>query len=710
MPTRSEFDSKRYLEARGVNFPQELQVTSAQELLQQVEQVEYPVACKLGGAHIAHKTERGLVRLHLGSPAELCAAGEELLGLATPEDGEVHLLIAPMVTGTRELILGYSVDPLWGPFVVLGAGGTLTEIAPQVSIMPAPLTRESAAALCEEFDRTGLLGAVRGEAAVDREELISLICALGACADDPSIQSAEMNPVIVSNGHPIPVDALVEDHIPGEQLGTPAKERFTLEQWNALFHPSGVVVAGASTHPGKFGAVAVHHILVGGYEGHVSATQRDGAEVFGVSCYPDLHDLPEGAADLVLVCTPSETVADQLRIAGKKGIRAAVIASAGFREVGEDGATREEELVEVARENGLLMIGPNVQGIVSNPAKLQAQIVGPMAPNGPISVVSQSGNIASTFQNFAVDTGVGIARSVSIGNAADCDALDVIEYLSTDPATAVTLAYIEGFGNPPEFRSRIAAAAQRKPLIIVNGGRSAAGAAAASSHTGSLAEDGRMFDAMSRALGFITAEDPEQAFEIAMVIACTPPPRGNRLAILTTVGGWGVLASDAADSARSLTLAKLSDSTLQELDAVLPSRWSRNNPIDFAGGEQRNTMVDALRILATSGDVDICVVIGIGVQSNQASVHRAGKFADDAGLARMIAYHEQQDLRYVHAVEATMRDHQIPIVIASELPNRLADTPAFSYVRANSLPWTRTAPRAIAALDHAIALRQRGRV
>ena len=219
------------------------------------------------------------------------------------------------------------------------------------------------------------------------------------------------------------------------------------EQFRALFDPAGVVVAGASTHPGKFGFVALHNILANGYGGRIFATNREAAPVLGIDTVPGIDDLPDGEADLVFVCTPAATNPDLLRAAAAKGIKAAFLASAGYGEAGEEGRRAQLELVALADDLGLLIVGPNGQGVVSTPSSLCAQIVAPYPPAGRIGVASQSGNFVSSFMNYACASGVGISRAVSAGNAAMVGVTDFLGFYADDPATDVALAYVEGISD-----------------------------------------------------------------------------------------------------------------------------------------------------------------------------------------------------------------------------------------------------------------------
>ena len=473
----------------------------------------------------------------------------------------------------------------------------------------------------------------------------------------------------------------------------------TAEGFRALFEPRGVLVAGVSTHPGKFGFVSLHNILAAGYEGAVHGTSREAGEVLGVPIVEDVDALPDGAIDLVFVCTPAAVNPDLLRACAKKGIRAAFIASAGYGEAGDEGQRLQADLVELAEELGLLVAGPNGQGVVSTPAKLCAQIVAPYPPAGRIGIASQSGNFISSFMNFAVQTGVGVSRAVSAGNAAAVTIPDYLDYYAEDPETAVALAYVEGVPDGRDFFERTRAVAARKPLVIVKGGATAGGQRAAASHTGSLASDDQVFDGMCRQAGITRAATIEQAFELAATFATQPVPRGNRVVVLTTAGGWGVVTADAITRS-SLELAPLPADLRAALDGKLPPRWSRNNPVDLAGAETRDTIPEVLDLIVGHPDVDAVVYLGLGIQSNQAALMRAGRFYPDHGLERIVDYHERQDARFAATAAEVSARYDKPVLTATELAVTHPDNAGPAAVRASGRLCYPSADRAVAALDH----------
>ena len=475
----------------------------------------------------------------------------------------------------------------------------------------------------------------------------------------------------------------------------------TPEQFRALFDPRAVLVAGASSHPGKFGFVALHNILSQGYPGGVFATNRDGGTILGVETATDIADLPADAPiDLVFVCTPAATNTDLLRACAARGIRAAFVTSAGYGEAGDEGRAAERDLVALAKELGILLAGPNGQGVVSTPSQLCAQIVAPYPPSGSIGVASQSGNFVSSFLNYAVQTGIGISRAVSVGNAAMVTVPDYLDFYADDDATTVGLAYVEGIADGRAFFDRIRAVTTRMPLVLLKGGATAGGQRAAASHTGALASDDRIFDGMCRQAGATRAATVEEAFEVAATFATQPLPRGPNVAVLTTAGGWGVVTADAITANRDLALAPMPDDLRAAIDALLPPRWSRNNPIDLAGGETRDTIPEVMAMVAEHPAIDSVVYLGLGIQSNQARLMRRGRFYPGDGLERIVDYHERQDARFAAAAAEISARTGKPILTATELAVTIPDNAGPLAVRASGRLCYASSNRAVTALGH----------
>jgi acetyltransferase len=703
--TLSEHASKQLLAGYGVTVAREALCASADAAVAAAEEIGFPVVAKLCGNTIAHKTERDLVRLNLGDAAAVRAAAEDLFGRARPEDGEVSLLLAEMVRGSRELIAGLVRDPQLGPCVMIGFGGILTEALGDVAFAAAPIDERDAARLVRGLQTSHLITEpFRGEPAVDEKKLADTLVGLGRLAiERPDVASVDVNPLIVRDGVPIAVDALVELDAsnPAEETdaATAADAAALTERFAPLFSPRGIVVAGASTHPGKFGFVTLHNLRRFGFRGEIFPVNREGTEILGEPTFRDVSEIPQDAADLVFVCTPNKANVALLRSCAAKGVRAAFVASAGYGEAGETGRALERELVDVADELGIVLAGPNGQGVISTPVSMCAQIVAPYPPPGRIAVVSQSGNLVSSFLNYAVETGIGVSRAISCGNQAQTTLADFLEYFGADTETDVALAYLEGLGDGRRFIEVVRELTAHKPLVLVKGGVAAEGQRAAASHTGSLATDDRVFAGICRQLGVLRAPTVEEAFEWAATLATQPLPRGRRVVVFTTVGGWGVLAADAC-AAAGLELVPLPEDVRAKIDTLVPDRWSRNNPIDLAGGETRDTIPEVMDLITGHPDIDAVIHLGVGIQAASAGTMKTGEFYPDHGLERIVDFHERQDRRYVEAARECSERHDKPVLSTTELVHTdiTHQNPGPSGVREEGRICYASAHRAVRAL------------
>jgi acetyltransferase len=700
----SELASKKLLARLGIPFAPEQNVFTATAAAKAAQEIGFPVAIKLCGNAIAHKTERGLVRLGIVDSHGAETAAKELLALARPDDGEVSLLVASMIEGDRELIAGLVHDQQFGPTIMLGVGGIYAEAQSDVVFRPLPLRPNDPEAMLGALKLKQVFSQFRGTSAVRLSELQAVLTGLEAAQrNHPEIRSIDINPVIVTGtGHLIAVDALIEiNGLAYKDESRPSRSVVINDQnFEALFNPRGVVVVGASSHPGKFGFVSLHNILASGYQGKVFGTNLNGEEVLGVKTVSTMAELPENEIDMAIVCTPANANFHILGECASKNIPTVFVTTAGYREADESGRIAELQLASEANRLGLLMIGPNGQGIVSTPARLCAQIVAPYPPRGNIAVASQSGNFVSGFLNYARQTEIGISRSVSIGNAAQVSVGDVLDFFSRDSETHVSLAYIEGVEDGRRLMSQLSTAALAKPLVIVKGGVTASGARAATSHTGSLASDAAIFDGMCQQIGVSRATTIEEAFDVAATFATQPLPRGPRTVVLTTVGGWGVLTTDAIQRDSLLTLIDLPNDLVDELNMLLPSRWSKRNPIDCAGGETRDTIPEILNRLAAHPSVDAIVFLGIGVQSNQARLIREGRFYSNFGLERIVSYHERQDERFAQAARQASINYDKPVLTATELAVADPNNPGVLAVRQSGRLCYPSGNRAVTALGY----------
>ena len=705
--TLSEAMSKQLLAPFGFPFTSEAIVDTSVEAGDAADAMGYPVVVKLNGSNIAHKTERGLVRLQLADRNAVEQAALQLLALATVSDGKVQLLVARMINGSRELIVGMVNDPVFGNTAMLGIGGIFAEVIQDVVFAPLPIDKSRALEMIDALKYKSMLQEFRGERAVNVGALADALVAMSAACDThKEIVSIDINPLIVQrDGSLVAVDALVEVLSPEKLRATATTKSNTqmsshFAQFDSLFSPRAIVVVGASSHPGKFGFVSLHNILSNKFAGKVYATNLAGEVILGIQTVASIDDLPMNEIDLAFFCTPASANPILLRQCAARGIRAAFIASAGYREAGPSGEQAERDLVLLATELGMVIAGPNGQGVVSTPVSMCAQIVGPYPPRGAISVASQSGNFVSSFLNYARQTGVGIARAISAGNAAQTSVGDYLEWFSQDSETRVSLAYIESVNDGKSLEASFSRALQNKPLVVVKGGATDLGSRAAQSHTGALASNDKIFDGLCRSTGASRAATVEEAFDIAATFATQPLPEGNRVVVLTTVGGWGVVTSDAIAKDGVLHLVSLPTDLTKALDELLPPRWSRNNPIDCAGGETRDTIPEILELICAHDDIDAVIFLGLGIQSNQARMMSEGKFYPDPGLERIVAYHRRQDERFAQSAAECAAKYNKPVLVATELAVADPLNPGPVTVRETGKLCYASGTRAATALAH----------
>jgi len=355
--------------------------------------------------------------------------------------------------------------------------------------------------------------------------------------------------------------------------------------------------------------------------------------------------------------------------------------------------------VALADKLDIVLAGPNGQGLVSTPAGLCAQIVGPYPVTGAISIASQSGNTTSSFMNYANHSGVGIARAVSAGNAAAVTVADYLRWFRDDPATRVGFAYLEHSADGRAVFEGLRAVTREKPVVMVKGGVTAVGQRAAASHTGALAGEQRIFTGAMHQAGVCLVPTVEEAFDAAATFATQPLPKGPGTVVVTTAGGWGVMTADAL-AASSLRLMPLPDDLRAAIDAKLPPRWSRANPIDMAGGESRDTVPEVLELVASHPAVDAVIFLGLGIQSNSARLVRDGRFYPDHGLERIVAFHERQDRRFAEAAAEASAASAKPVLVATELGVTDPANPGPAAVRATGRYCYPSATRAVTALEH----------
>lgn len=371
----------------------------------------------------------------------------------------------------------------------------------------------------------------------------------------------------------------------------------------ALFMPQSVAVVGVSGREGNLGAIVLRNLRSGGFAGPLWAVNRHEGSIDGVQVWSDVASLP-GVPDLAVLCTPAPTIPGLIDALGRKGTRAAIVLSAGLREPLEPGGpTVEQAMLDAARPYLLRILGPNCIGALVPGGRLNASFAPGSALPGTLAFVTQSGALATAMLDWANSREIGFSHFISLGDSADVDFGDVLDYLASDAGTRAILMYVESVKHARKFMSAARAAARNKPVILVKAGRAPEGARAAASHTGALAGSDAAFDAAVQRAGMLRVHSLEALFDAAETLAHPRPWRGERLALLTNGGGAGVLAADAL-ALEGGVLAQLSGETLKALDALLPASWSHGNPVDIIGDAPVQRYVGALKVLLAAPEVD----------------------------------------------------------------------------------------------------------
>ncbi len=378
---------------------------------------------------------------------------------------------------------------------------------------------------------------------------------------------------------------------------------------DAFFSPGSVAVIGASTNPNKLGHSVLKNLIEGGYSGRgkLYPINPKAEEILGCQAYPSVLDV-QAHIDLAVIVIPYPHVPDALRVCGEKGIPAAIVISAGFREAGREGLEREHELLQIAREYKIRLIGPNCLGVIDTHTPLNASFAAGTPPAGPMAFMSQSGALGTAVLDIALAGRLGLSKFVSLGNKADVNEIDLLQAWADDEQTRVIMIYSEGMQNGQQFIDVARRVTRSKPVIAIKSGVTQSGSRAVSSHTGSLAGSEQAYQAAFRQAGVLRANSMEALFDMATAIGYQPILPGERIAIITNAGGPGILATDALERA-GLTIARFDIETIHALEQFLPDAASAANPVDVLGDALADRYRFAIETVAADRNVDGLLVM-----------------------------------------------------------------------------------------------------
>ncbi len=622
----TEAEAKRFLAAYGVPVVDEETASGAVEAAERAAAIGFPVVLKGLGARLTHKTERGLVRLHLKDRAEVEAAAAAIAAAAGADlEG---FLVQPMLAGRREFVAGMIRDDRFGPVIMFGLGGIYTEALRDVVFRIAPLEADEAARMPDELRAAALLGDFRGEAAADRGQIVRVLTGLSRLAlEHPDVAEIDLNPLLVEpDGRVTAVDALV---VLGGAPAPDAPPR-DLSFLDRMLAPRSVALVGArrSTNGGWQNLMRV--IAGHGYTGRLYPINPRAGEIEGFPAYPSLRDLPE-PVDLVIIAVAAPMVPAALEDCIATGNRNVHIFAAGFKETGEaEGLRLQREIEEIATRGRLNVMGPNCMGLYNPALRLATWRSAPLR-SGTVAFVSQSGGHAGDLAALAERSGIHFSKAVSYGNALTLDSTDFLEYLKRDDETDTVCLYLEGIRDGRRLRRELAEINRRKPVLVMKGGMTESGARAVASHTGSLAGGAHLWEALFRQTGAVQVTSLEEMTDVLLAFRHLGKPAGRRVAVIGTGGGIGVWAADSIARA-GLELPLLDERTQAEFRAFIPEAGNiLRNPVDAGVAFTDFGLLErALRVLAADPNIDAIVV----------TIHIDWTFNFDGGrhLARLARY------------------------------------------------------------------------
>jgi len=589
-------EGKQVCEAYGIPVPKEGLATSAPEAARLAQEIGYPVVLKIVSTDILHKTDAGGVLTGLASAAAVEQGYSTILANARAYKAEARLLgvqVQQMLPAAQEVIVGAITDPSFGKLVAFGLGGILVEVLQDITFRLAPTTHQEAVAMLDDIAGAAVLHGVRGAPGVDREALGTLIANVSQLVHDfPAIHEMDLNPVFASSTGATAVDVrIVADFATPQQRYRPAQKEI-LRAMRRIMQPNAVAVIGATPEDGKIGNSVMKNLINGGYQGAIYPIHPRAEEILERQCYKSVLDVP-GEIDIAIFCIPARFVAQVLAEVGKKNIPGAILIPSGFAEVGEDAL--QQEVVNVAREYNVRLMGPNIYGFYYTPKNLCATFCTPYDEKGQVALSSQSGGVGMAIIGFSRSAKMGVSAIVGLGNKSDLDEDDLLTFFEQDPNTQVVAMHVEDLKDGRSFAEVAQRVSKQKPVVVLKAGRTAMGARAAKSHTGALAGNDKIYDAVLRQCGVIRAYSLNDMLEFARGLQILPTPKGENVVIVTGAGGSGVLLSDACVD-NGLRLMSMPPDLDAAFKKFIPPFGASGNPVDITGGEPPTTYRNTIKL------------------------------------------------------------------------------------------------------------------
>ncbi|MBM3904408.1 MAG: acyl-CoA synthetase [Thaumarchaeota archaeon] len=605
--------SKSILKSYGVKVPPYALAKTAKEAVKASKKIGFPLVMKIVSPQILHKTDAGGVKVGIDNAKDVKKTFDTIIKNVKKYDKKAEIkgvLLEKMVPKGVEMIVGLQVDPQFGPVIMAGLGGVMTEVFKDVAWRMLPISMADAKSMIEELKSSKLFKGFRGSTPIDLNMLAKALVQIGKIGVDNAayVNSIDFNPIVVYPKSYFVVDAKI---ILAKEINknTISKAQPNAEFMEQFFTPASVALVGASATPGKVGNSVLDSLAKHDYKGIVYPINPKSEEILGVKCYPSIEAIP-GNVDLVVVCVDLSVTPPVLEACAKKGIHNVVIVSGGGKELGGERAAYEAQVKELSEKHKIRIIGPNCIGMFNAANRLDCAFQGQermvRAKLGNVALLSQSGTMGISFLESA--DSFGLSKMVSYGNRSDVDEADMIWYLASDPQTKVIALYVEGFGDGRKFveTAKKVMAEKKKPVVIWKSGRTEAGAKQAASHTGSLGGSNAIIMGAFKQAGIISVESYQELVAVTKALAWQPAAKGNKVAMCSNGAGPMIGGIDQFERL-GLKLATISPKILEEMKAHFPPTYviGKGNPADVTGGANAEDYRYTIEKFYEEPDVDV---------------------------------------------------------------------------------------------------------